>query len=761
MCDWPASDQKDCSPKDAPPEPFIFLRFPSCLGHVYLDNLIISTGIAIGEVFCQLSSNKQPDSSISLVEHGIDEVGPNWRNQATKYQGDPIVIIILAANSNQCVLSNRTRPGKAFFIGCWRLKSFVSSHPPSSITHPSILSSRWINASEILCFCNYPGAKHKSFQTESEATKWLDEFKEFKELYQSHHSNQHQHQNHSLKRNFEHVTKISPDQIDLHLKQPKRANLTQNQSPSSNSTKNVQSQSNFSNSNCNLTSSIDQKLSDSSSFIMIDDDDDPQFLDHDHHSISNSNVTDFQLPDFSPDQAQVFDAVCRGESVFFTGSAGTGKSFLLKFIIDYLRRKKHLNVQVTASTGIAASLIKGTTLHSFAGIGLGKEDVQRLIFKVKRSAKSRDRWTQVDVLVIDEVSMIDGNLFDKLNLVAQSIRSSNLPFGGIQLILAGDFFQLPPVSRRGVDAIRVPYVFECNYWKECIPKAMILQQVFRQSDPVFVSILNDLRYGIVTTQTEKVLKSLSRPVHYLDGIAPTELYPTKDDVESANKAHLNSINAPSIMFDAEDHVKVEQPRSNLIEQLNKNLLVGPQLVLKEGAQVMLVKNLPEYHLVNGSVGIVVGFGAQNDGFESLSDSSISKPFHSQRHPTFCMNVPTTKWPIVKFTDGQKLPIGPLSFEMEDASGVLLATRTQLPLILAWALSIHKSQGQTLDRVKINLAKSFEKGQVYVALSRATSLDRTQILGFNKAKVQAHPLVLEWTKEQTFFNSKEESFALLE
>ncbi|KNZ47580.1 DNA repair and recombination protein pif1 [Puccinia sorghi] len=242
-------------------------------------------------------------------------------------------------------------------------------------------------------------------------------------------------------------------------------------------------------------------------------------------------------PDFSelsPEQARVFQTVMTGGSVFFTGSAGTGKSHLLKRMIQHLRNNTMKDVHVTASTGIAASLIKGTTLHSFAGLGLANEKETELYWKIIKNESVRKRWTSADVLIIDEVSMIDGNFFD----LAKRVRDCVEPFGGIQLILTGDFFQLPPVSKPRPKSERLPYLFESESWDECVTQIIVLKHVFRQSDEAFVQLLNQVRMGEVSKRTIEIMSSLTKPVKYDDGILPTELYPRKDNVALANQNTL-------------------------------------------------------------------------------------------------------------------------------------------------------------------------------------------------------------------------------
>lgn len=226
----------------------------------------------------------------------------------------------------------------------------------------------------------------------------------------------------------------------------------------------------------------------------------------------------------SEEQKDILTAVVdQGKSIFFTGSAGTGKSVLMRSIISRLRNKyikEPDRVAVTASTGLAAVNIDGTTLHSFAGIGLGKEPATELIKKIRKNAKTRTRWIRTRVLIIDEVSMIDGDLFDKLEQVARTIRNNGSPFGGIQLVVTGDFFQLPPVAEKDRLA---KFSFDATTWNTCIEHTILLTHVFRQKDATFAAMLNEMRLGRLTPASIKAFQSLSRPLNFTDDLEATEL----------------------------------------------------------------------------------------------------------------------------------------------------------------------------------------------------------------------------------------------
>jgi ATP-dependent DNA helicase PIF1 len=227
----------------------------------------------------------------------------------------------------------------------------------------------------------------------------------------------------------------------------------------------------------------------------------------------------------SPEQQTVSKAVIdEGKSVFFTGSAGTGKSVLMRSIISQFKhkfRKDGDRLAITASTGLAACVIEGQTLHSWAGIGLGKEPVPELVKKIKRNAKTRQRWVRTKVLVVDEISMVDGDLFDKLEQIARMIRNNGRPFGGIQLVVTGDFFQLPPVPERNTVA---KFAFDAATWRTCIEHTILLTHVFRQKDPVFAGMLNEMRLGKISPATVANFQRLSRPLEFKDEVEATELY---------------------------------------------------------------------------------------------------------------------------------------------------------------------------------------------------------------------------------------------
>lgn len=521
----------------------------------------------------------------------------------------------------------------------------------------------------------------------------------------------------------------------------------------------------------------------------------------------------------SKEQEDVIHLAETGHNLFYTGCAGTGKSVLLREMIKVLKRMYGPEgVAITASTGLAACNIGGITIHSFAGVGLGSGDADKLFRKVKRSKKHVRRWQEVSALVVDEISMLDGDLLDNLNYIAKKIRRNNNPFGDIQLIFCGDFFQLPPVNKN--EERDTKFAFESILWKEGIDVMIMLEKVFRQQgDTKFVEMLNKMRLGQIDEETEREFKKLNRPLPE-DDIIPAELYSTRTEVERANNFRLKGLPGKIHLYYAIDGGSLED--QNLKDKLLQNFLAPKELGLKVGAQVMMIKNI-DATLVNGSLGKVIDFmdpetymfydtivshpEISGDVLEDLRDPEFRKSYFMEkkmneddeqqvRHkglkdkfsknesgePSFELGdtifdflkntSPTNeaersnierkkellreihknsksgrKLPLVRFktTDASSrtVLVEPEDWAIEDENEKPLVSRIQLPLMLAWSLSIHKSQGQTLPKVKVDLRRVFERGQAYVALSRAVSRDGLQVLNFDKTRIGAHQKVIDF------------------
>ncbi|XP_041886393.1 ATP-dependent DNA helicase PIF1 [Corvus kubaryi] len=431
----------------------------------------------------------------------------------------------------------------------------------------------------------------------------------------------------------------------------------------------------------------------------------------------------------SAEQEAVLGAVRSGKSIFFTGSAGegpwrlssaprgkcwpltccfslegTGKSFLLKKIVGSLPPNI---TYATASTGVAACHIGGTTLHAFAGIGSGKAPLEQCIQLAERPGV-RQHWLACQHLIIDEISMVDGKFFDKLEAVARAVRKRDEPFGGIQLIICGDFLQLPPVCKANEET---KFCFQAKSWRKCIHINMELTEVRRQTDKTFVSLLNAIRLGRCTEEVTRQLMQTAAHRSERDGILATRLCTHKDDVEITNERRLHQLPGEVHVFEALDSDPM------LGKLIDAQCPVGGRVELKLGAQVMLAKNLDVSRgLVNGARGVVAGFESEQKGL-----------------------------PKVRFLCGVTQLIKMEKWVFKGPSGIHLS-RQQLPLKLAWAISIHKSQGMSLDCVEISLSRVFESGQAYVALSRARSLAGLRVLDFDPKVVRADPAVLQFYRQ---------------
>jgi ATP-dependent DNA helicase PIF1 len=401
-----------------------------------------------------------------------------------------------------------------------------------------------------------------------------------------------------------------------------------------------------------------------------------------------------------------------GHNIFLTGGGGVGKSYVIQKFIERYRADKNKiskSLAITSTTGVSAVLIKGKTLHSWAGIGLGKGD---LIEKIKNNNKALSRWLSVKILIIDEISMLNPRLFERLDKVARHFRVPTLPFGGIQLIIVGDFCQLPVVKGDG------DFCFDSPSWKECEFKVVNLTQVIRQDNIEFANVLQELRFGNISKKTRKLLLERTgkwtRETCNKDGIKPTLLYSTNKNVDELNKKELEELIKLELPY------KIYKVKTGIIKSpinMNMNDLINlidyytkdvKKIKLAVNAQVMLTKNIDvDNGLANGSRGIITGF---KDGQIGL--------------------------PIVKFMNGIEIEI-PL-YKSKYNDGEVEFVYEYIPLKLAWATTIHKSQGATLDYVVANLSNIFEYGQAYVALSRAKSLENLYLTGINFNKIMCHP-----------------------
>ena len=401
------------------------------------------------------------------------------------------------------------------------------------------------------------------------------------------------------------------------------------------------------------------------------------------------------------DQSLALNILKSGQNVFLTGSAGAGKTHVLNEYIKYLKARK-VPVAVTASTGIAATHMNGMTIHSWSGIGI-KDKISRsglLVLETKKYLKKN--LNKAKVLIIDEISMLHKNQLELVNTVLKHFKKNNEPFGGIQVVLSGDFFQLPPI---GDEAPKEKFSFMAPAWVEAKLAICYLTEQFRQKDNDLNHILNEIRTGSLSEYSRQKLIEAQNNTHDED-LTPTKLYTHNIDVDRINSKHLENLDGRQKEFDA-----TTKGNQKILETFKKSVQASENIVLKKGAKVMFVRNNPEAGYINGSLGEVIDYS--DEGF-----------------------------PIVKLLNGKKIVANEENWTVENDSGTALATYIQVPLRLAWAITVHKSQGMTLDAAEIDLSKTFEKGQGYVALSRLKELKTLKLLGFNETALQVDRLALK-------------------
>ena len=394
--------------------------------------------------------------------------------------------------------------------------------------------------------------------------------------------------------------------------------------------------------------------------------------------------------------------------------------------IKYL--KEHdVSIGITASTGIAATHMGGVTIHSWSGIGVKDRLSLQDIEEIAEKSYIKSKVQAAKVLVIDEVSMLHHFRLDLINRVLKHVRRSNEPFGGLQIVLCGDFFQLPPVSRMGEpDA---SFVYNSQSWKEGQFVVCYLHENYRQGDDPILNILNEIRTGEVSDESREQLRS--RYISNIQGIdvnvnyESTRLYTHNIDVDKVNEIELNKVEANEFVYEMSSRGK-----KPLIEMLKKSCLAPEFLRLRKGARVMCVKNNFEKGYVNGTLGVVVSCAPDSDPVIR----SASTP---------------------DFPEGRLLTIEKATWMIEDG-GRLLAELNQYPLRLAWAITVHKSQGMSLDSILVDLSKVFESGMGYVALSRVRTLAGLSILGFNENAFAVNVQVLEYDRHLKELSAKAES-----
>ncbi len=402
-------------------------------------------------------------------------------------------------------------------------------------------------------------------------------------------------------------------------------------------------------------------------------------------------------------QSEALDILKMGKNVFLTGPAGSGKTYLLNQYINFLKSKK-VPVRVTASTGIAATHMNGVTIHSWSGLGIKDKlsaiDIESLLEK----AYLKRRFKYAQVLIIDEISMLHSFQLDAIDIICRAFKHNEEPFGGMQIILCGDFFQLPPINKTGEET---NFAYKSNIWKNMDLNICYLEEQYRQNDgDSLLKILNEIRDNEVGEQTWKLLQERQQYDKYK--FTPTKLYTHNQDVDLLNMQELDKIEEYPIIFRMKN-----TGNKKLVESLKKSCLAQEELHLKKGAVVMFIKNNFEKDFVNGTLGTIIDFSGGK--------------------------------PIVETYSGKEILVEDETWHIEE-EGKIKAKITQIPLRLAWAITIHKSQGMSLDLAEIDLSKSFVAGMGYVALSRVKSLDGLYLKGINNTALQVDSEILDFDTE---------------
>eukprot|EP00996_Jenningsia_fusiforme_P001277 NODE_216_length_2699_cov_43.609811_g198_i0.p1 GENE.NODE_216_length_2699_cov_43.609811_g198_i0~~NODE_216_length_2699_cov_43.609811_g198_i0.p1 ORF type:complete len:828 (+),score=152.50 NODE_216_length_2699_cov_43.609811_g198_i0:89-2572(+) len=445
--------------------------------------------------------------------------------------------------------------------------------------------------------------------------------------------------------------------------------------------------------------------------------DDPELaLQHQLSQLSQQSEQISHDQKLTTEQEAVMNYALEGKNIFFSGGAGTGKTVLLRAIIEELRRQGKA-VEVTASTGVAATHLNGRTIHSFAGFGTGNGSLDDL----RSMARKSTAWKRAEVLVIDEMSMLNAAFFDALEDCARHVRESSLVFGGLQVIACGDFLQLPPVSRNH----RASYAFQAECWERVFPAQYTLSTVLRQHDADFIETLQRVREGTADEQVQDFLRLLARPLAE-NNVAPTQLCSRNEAVDLINRRQLSALSGAEWKFETLRLPSVdyngEKSAGSAAHGSNE---VPADVVLKQAASVLVTRNLSR-DVSNGTRGVVLAF-------EHYSEHAGAMP-RAQADvrdvQSFLNQYP--KVPIVKFANGSVRAIFP------QRTVGLTGAFVQLPLRLGWAITIHRCQGMTLDRVVVDLEQASNAGQVYVALSRARDSSGLQVLNFEPKYVVADP-----------------------
>ena len=505
--------------------------------------------------------------------------------------------------------------------------------------------------------------------------------------------------------------------------------------------------------------------------------DDPAMLDH------ISAVAPRTEQQLCAEQLALVELILNNHNVFYTGSAGCGKSTVLKHFIPLLRREGK-KVDVLAPTGKAALEVNGRTIHRYAGwVPRSLGQPLAILESKARGKKVFKRLRETDVLIIDEISMVANHVFERLNHIMKSARGSEKPFGGVQIIVTGDFCQLPPVNGfeyclhcgttlgwardgkhecvkcKAIFHVTEKWAFRSSAWKACHFRHVNLKVIHRQKDVDFRALLNRRRLGEPYTFDEKWFL-LEHPSERENAV---KLFPRRADVRKVNDSELAQLPGPALTYlsidnfnwnrkhdaleDYQNHC--QEPIKHALEALDEHSF-EPKLLLKKGMLVILLANWDlDSGLANGSQGTIVGF-EKNDPklFPEVPRKWDYSSYKNGLVNRFVQQTPVKEWPIVQFLSGSKRTIYPRCMvnELGDDKPYSLLSRTQIPLMAAWAMTVHKSQGMTLSRVIVDLRHSFEPGQDYVALSRAKTVEGLTVEGLPNREMAPDKQVIEFLEE---------------
>ena len=460
---------------------------------------------------------------------------------------------------------------------------------------------------------------------------------------------------------------------------------------------------------------------------------------------------------FSVEQKYAFSLFAKGDNIFVTGPGGTGKTRLIQFMAEYMNSIGK-SFQVCALTGCAATLLncKAKTIHSWSGIKLAKGNPEDIIRRVIRNRGCVKSWRGVDVLIVDEVSMMSSKMFELLDQIGRAARKNNLkPFGGIQLVFTGDFFQLSPIPDYD-DPTSGEFCFQHPKWGKTFKSdhCIELKTFFRQTDPAYISILQEVRRGTISPHNIELLQTRltrgGRSAESRNGVVPTKIFPIRVKVDTINETSYAKLDGDERVYNysfttsAKIHIDTGASLSasefahcegfapeqllNEVDNLIGSFMAEKTVKLKVGALVMCTANIDvERGICNGSQGVVIGYA---------ESSTAILPDELMRRPTGMALIP-----VVQFANGVTMKVAPYQRQSEEIPCVIVA---QIPLCLAWALTIHKIQGATLDMAEMDIGRSiFAQGQSYVALSRVKTLDGLYLSEFISTRIKANPLVTEF------------------